>query len=99
MENLFGDETLDKAAVKDNAKKREYPEPKSFEDAIAELEEVIRSLESGKTPLEETLMIYKKAKFLAEWCYRRLTSVRGELKKLGLDENGKFTLDDFPPLD
>ena len=109
MQDIFGDEAKDektagkKRIVKVSKGKdkmaKGYKEPESFEKAIADLEEAIQKLENGQTPLEETLDIYREARFLAGWCYKKLASIQGELKKLGLDENGNFMLEDFPPLD
>ncbi len=109
MQNLFGDEVKDekttgkkrvvKVSKEEDKMAKGYKEPDSFEKAIADLEEAIQKLENGQTPLEETLEIYRRAKFLAGWCYKKLAGIQGELKKLGLDENGNFKLEDFPTLD
>ncbi|HHS50458.1 MAG TPA: exodeoxyribonuclease VII small subunit [candidate division Zixibacteria bacterium] len=79
--------------------KDKFPEPESFESAMSKLEEVLRKLESGQVSLEGSLEVYSEAKFLAGWCYKKLSSIQGELKKLGLDENGGFSLEEFPSLD
>lgn len=79
--------------------KEKRNEPESFETAMIQLEEVLRKLESGQVNLEDSLEIYREAKYLAQWCYSKLASVQGELKKLGLDEDGKFILEEFPPLE
>jgi len=107
MDNLFGKdedeerEQTTKPKAKKTAKKAksDTPQPESFEAAMSELEELVRSLESGQLPLDETVTTYKRARDLAKWCYEKLTDVQGELKKLGLDEEGNFVLDDLPPLE
>ncbi|RKZ31639.1 exodeoxyribonuclease VII small subunit [bacterium] len=104
MSNLFGEEekakkeTEKKTKTKSKGEEESY-EPESFEAAMAELEKLVLSLESGEPALEESIGIYKKARVIASWCYKKLTEVQGELKKLGVDEQGNFTLDDLPPVE
>ena len=111
MQDLFGDaKTEDKPKKKkkkkdispnkkDDKVKLEFPEPESFESAMAKLEGVLRTLESGQISLEKSLEVYREAKFLAGWCYKKLNSIEGELKKLGLDELGNLSIEDFPTLE
>ncbi|MGC9314950.1 MAG: exodeoxyribonuclease VII small subunit, partial [bacterium] len=77
----------------------DFPEPESFEDAMKELESLVIKLESGTVDLKESIDVYKKARRLAAWCYDKLTAFQGELKTLGLDEEGEFKLDDLPPVE
>ena len=105
MQDLFGNEPPeDKVPEKKKSspkkeKSAEFPEPKNFETAVEELEELIRRLEGGEISLEESLEIYQKAGFLARWCYGELTRIRGKFQELGLDEDGNFELKELPPLD
>ena len=104
MSNLFGEEEQAKKKADKKVKKqsktgkRPY-EPESFETAMAELEKLVLSLESGELALEESIGVYKRAREIAVWCYKKLDEVQGELKKLGIDEHGNFTLDDLPPVE
>ncbi|MCK5832697.1 exodeoxyribonuclease VII small subunit [bacterium] len=105
MTDLFGKTPEEKKnektkrKMKDKKVKEKYPEPESFENAIAKLEDVLRTLESGQIGLEESLSKYSEAQFLGRWCLAKLSSIQGELKKLGLDEDSNFSLEDFPPLE
>ena len=44
----------------------------SYEDAYAQLEQVLQSLESGDLPLEESLKFYELGATLAAYCARKL---------------------------
>ncbi len=99
MDNLFGENA--KGVERTDAERAvsNIPEPENFETAMAELEKLVRELESGGLPLQESVEVYKKARETASWCYKKLTEIQGELKKLGLDEEGGFTLEDLPPVE
>jgi exodeoxyribonuclease VII small subunit len=103
FQNLFGDKEASDKVEKKRAKKKadetELTEERNFEEAMNELEKLVIALESGSVDLQESIEIYKKARELATWCYERLTSFQGELKTLGLDEEGEFKLDDLPPVE
>ncbi len=62
---------------------------KDFEAAIAELESIVRKLEEGDLPLEQSLALYERGVTLSRFCHARLEeaerrieilSDRGELK-------------------
>ena len=62
---------------------------KDFEAAIAELETVVRKLEDGDLPLEQSLALYERGVALSRFCHARLEEAerridilneRGELK-------------------
>ncbi len=53
----------------------------SYEDARAELIEVVRSLEAGGLGLEESLTLWERGEHLAEVCQRWLDGARERLDK------------------
>ena len=102
MENLFGENNAigeDNIENQNTKKVDDFEEPESFENAMAELESLVLKLESGTVKLQDSIEVYKKARRLAAWCYDKLTAFQGELKTLGLDEEGEFKLDDLPPVE
>ena len=62
---------------------------KDFEGAIAELESIVKKLEEGDLPLEQSLALYERGVQLSRFCHARLEEAerrieilneRGELK-------------------
>jgi len=66
-------------------------QPASFEAALAELEKIVASMESGKLTLEQSLAAHKRGLELAQHCQGVLTSAQQQVKVL--EEN---TLKTFP---
>jgi exodeoxyribonuclease VII small subunit len=66
--------------------------PKSFESAVAELEELVAAMESGNLPLEASLNAYKRGMELTAWCQKTLAEAEQQVKVL---EDG--LLKDFDP--
>ena len=60
--------------------------PRTYEDAVARLEEIIATLDSGRAGLRETLGLVREGKVLVEYCKGELDAVSGELEKLDLDK-------------
>lgn len=53
-----------------------------FEDAVAELEQTVASLESGDLTLEESLELFERGQLLADYCNRRLESATLRVEQL-----------------
>lgn len=64
----------------------ESGEPKTYEAAVARLEQIIARLDSGKSELRETLELCREGKGLVEFCKTELDQVSGELRELDLDK-------------
>jgi exodeoxyribonuclease VII small subunit len=56
--------------------------PASFEDAQAELDELVRAMETGQMPLDGLLNAYKRGAQLLEFCRSRLDAVEEQVKVL-----------------
>lgn len=65
------------------------PSIKDFEAAIAELDGIVKKLEEGDLPLEQSLALYERGVHLSRFCHARLEDAehrieiltdRGELK-------------------
>jgi exodeoxyribonuclease VII small subunit len=61
-------------------------ESRSYETAVARVEEIIRRLDSGEAGLRETLELVKEGRELVEYCAGELDAVSARLEELGLDE-------------
>ena len=63
-------------------------EAMSFEDALAELEEIVRTLESGKGRLEESITSYERGALLKAHCETKLKEARVRVEKIALGADG-----------
>ena len=59
---------------------------RTYEDAVARIEEIIRRLDSGDAGLRETLDLVKEGRDLIEYCARELEAVSQGLEELRLEE-------------
>ena len=70
--------------------------PLKFEQALAELDRVLRELEDGTTTLEEALARYERGIALVKQCYEQLRSAEVRIRELtGTTEEGRPTLIPF----
>ncbi|MBQ4066419.1 MAG: exodeoxyribonuclease VII small subunit [Clostridia bacterium] len=57
-----------------------------FEEALKRLEEIVRSLESGQSPLDESLELYEEAVALVKVCNSKLDSAQQKVTMLGASD-------------
>ncbi|MGA2945452.1 MAG: exodeoxyribonuclease VII small subunit [Xanthobacteraceae bacterium] len=62
-----------------------------FERAIEELESIVKRLEEGKVPLEESVTIYERGEALKRRCEDLLRQAEARVEKITLDAQGKPT--------
>ena len=62
-----------------------------FERAIEELESIVKRLEEGKVPLEETVTIYERGEALKRRCEELLRLAEARVEKITLDAAGRPT--------
>lgn len=60
-----------------------------FEQAIAELETIVKKLEEGKVPLEESVAIYERGELLKKRCEELLAQAEARVEKITLGVGGK----------
>jgi exodeoxyribonuclease VII small subunit len=63
----------------------------SFEKAIEELETIVKRLEEGKVPLEESVAIYERGEVLKRRCEDLLRQAEARVQKITLDAAGTPT--------
>jgi exodeoxyribonuclease VII small subunit len=61
----------------------------SFERAIEELESIVKRLEDGKVPLEESIAIYERGESLKRRCEELLRQAEARVDKITTDANGE----------
>jgi exodeoxyribonuclease VII small subunit len=62
-----------------------------FERAIEELESIVKRLEEGKVPLEESVSIYERGEALKRRCEELLRQAEARVEKITLDAEGRPT--------
>jgi exodeoxyribonuclease VII small subunit len=67
----------------------------SFEDALAELEAIVRQLEAGDAPLEESITIYQRGAKLKAHCEGKLKSAQLKVEKIVLAPDGSASTEAF----
>ena len=60
----------------------------SFEEALAELEQIVGRLESGQGSLDDAIMAYERGSELKKHCQRKLDEARMKVEKIRLPEGG-----------
>ncbi len=58
------------------------PEELSFEQALEELDELVRKMESGSLGLDDSIAAYRRGAELARYCQVRLGAAEQEIRKL-----------------
>jgi len=74
-------------AVSNNHTPEELPQ--NFEQAYAELEDIVAQMESGQMPLETSLAAYARGSLLLQYCQNALAEV--EQQVLILNERNQLT--------
>ncbi|MBQ8287742.1 MAG: exodeoxyribonuclease VII small subunit [Clostridia bacterium] len=67
----------------------------NFEEAMARLEQIVRALEGGNVPLDESLTLYEEGVKLVKLCSTRLENAEKRIKILVDAGNGNLTEQDF----
>jgi exodeoxyribonuclease VII small subunit len=65
--------------------------PKNFESALADLSEIVRQMEDGQLPLEQSLAAYKRGAELLTYCQQSLQMAEQQVRLL----NEQNQLQDF----
>ena len=61
----------------------------SFEEALEELEVIVRALEGGKGKLEEAISAYERGAKLKAHCEKKLKEAQSKVEKISLDADGE----------
>jgi len=64
------------------------PAPASFEAALAELESIVREMEAGKLPLEQSLAAFERGTALLKHCQEALAAAEQKLQVLDAGQTG-----------
>ncbi|WP_303782458.1 exodeoxyribonuclease VII small subunit [Sandarakinorhabdus limnophila] len=64
------------------------PQP-SFEDALRELEDIVRKLESGDLSLDDSIALYERGQSLKSLCETRLNDARMRIEQIQQNATGE----------
>ena len=70
-----------------------------FEEALTELEEQVRLLESGELSLEQSLDVFKYGIELSQVCMGKLDTVKQEVEKIVVTSDEEYKLETFHDLE
>src|SRR5579871_4053913 len=63
----------------------------SFEDALAELEQIVRRLEGGQVKLDEAIQSYERGALLKQHCERKLNEARQRADRIVVGPDGALS--------
>ena len=68
---------------------------KSFEENMQRLEQIVRAMDRGDVPLEESLKLFQEGTKLVESCGKLLDDAEMQVKKVIADVDGNPTEENF----
>lgn len=63
----------------------------TFEDALRALEDVVRKLESGEVPLDDSISLYERGEALRLHCQARLDAAQARIERIVAGPDGSAT--------
>ena len=67
----------------------------SFESALEELETIVRALESGSAPLEQSIATYERGVALKKHCEKKLAEAQMKVEKISIGKDGQISSEPF----
>ena len=71
------------------------PENKTFEESMARLEQIVRSMERGDVALEESLKLFQEGTDLVRRCQKILDEAQLQVKKIMTAPDGSPVEEEF----
>lgn len=62
----------------------------SFEDALGELETIVKTLETGQTKLEDSISQYERGVALKNHCEKKLREAQAKIEKITVTKDGSI---------
>ena len=72
------------------------PEELTFEEAMQQLENIVRELETGRTKLDDAVAAYTKAVNLKKFCEQKLKDAQLKIEKIEINDDKTLSVS---PLD
>jgi exodeoxyribonuclease VII small subunit len=70
----------------------------SFEDAMAELDRIVRTLEGGQQKLEDAITCYERGTLLRRHCESKLAEAEARVQAIVQRADGSLAVQDAGPL-
>lgn len=67
----------------------------TFEESMTRLEQIVRAMERGEVPLEESLKLFREGTDLVTYCAKLLDEAELQVKKVTVAPDGTPVLEDF----
>jgi exodeoxyribonuclease VII small subunit len=67
----------------------------SFEDALAELEKLVRQLEDGKAKLDDAIGAYERGALLKRHCETKLREAQAKIEQITVGPDGSVSTKPF----
>lgn len=67
----------------------------SFEQAMAELESLVKRLEEGRLPLEEAIQAFERGSLLKKQCDQKLQAAKMKVEQISLNPDGSTKTEPF----
>ena len=77
------------------ARKNQSP-PKNFEEAQAELEQIVSEIENNQVGLEESLQKYERGSYLIQYCQNVLKKAEQQIELLSKSPEGDLQAEPMP---
>lgn len=71
----------------------------TFEDALAQLENIVRELEGGRIKLDDAVEAYEKAVALKKFCEEKLKNAQLKIEKISVAPDGEISTENFDKVD
>ncbi len=69
----------------------------SFEQALGELENIVRGLETGESPLEDSISAYERGVQLKIHCENKLRDAQAKIEKISIQADGSISTQPLDP--
>ena len=76
--------------------KKTQPPPRNFEEALAELEQILADIERGQVGLEDSLLKYERGNFLIQHCRTVLATAEKQIELLSKGPDGDIQTAPLP---
>jgi len=67
-------------------------EQMEFEEALKELEGIVKTLEEGKTSLKESVNLYERGTILKKHCDKILEDIQLRINQISCEKNGELKI-------